>query len=587
MDRLKKIFTKESDAQGDKFGYVALGIALIILATKVTAIIKLQALTAVYGFRSLERDIFIAANIIPEFIYTIIVIGGINAALIPVLNKTVLSESEERQKNVFSSIVNIYFITMVILAIIVYFSAEFVVSTLLGLKILNTANTLTQEQATLFVETLRILIISPIILSVSSVFSSILQVKRKFWITSLAPFFYNLGLIFAILLLPYFHNDIKVLGYGVIIASILHFIIQLPTAINLKVQYKLFFIDLKDKYIKQAIMQTLPRSIGLATEYFGNIFQTLIALTLTKGSLSAFNTATSIRDVPISVFGLSVAQSVFPQITEYAVKEEKDNLLKLATKAMGAILFWTLPVTAILIVLKTPITQILFGIIAKISFAETNLVALCIAFVSLSIVPMSLLFIVSRIFYSLNDSKTPTIISLITVSIEVLLSFAFVNLFSHFDESLSVDPIYIITNIDNYFQNQNSIAAIAGMGLATFIAMSLNLIFQVLFLKFKGIHLLQNNSYWLKKTFAFIMTTIIGFVSFNYLNNYFNNEKVVSIILFTVNIFLIMTAVYLLTLKILKDPDISVLDNPLRILTKVREKFANIVKKAPIPGVGS
>jgi putative peptidoglycan lipid II flippase len=589
MERIKKIFSnkKNDENVANHFEYVALGIAFILLLTKITAIVKLLALTSVYGFRSIERDIFIAANTLPEFIYTIIVIGGINAALIPVLNQTNLNESQERQKNVFSSLVNIYFVFMSIVGVIIFFLADSIVRTALDLRMINIQNSLTQDQTQLFIDILRILIFSPIILSVSSVFSSILQVKRKFWITAAAPFFYNIGIIIATLLLPYFKNDIKILGYGVIIASFLHLFIQLPAAFQSKIEYRLFFIDLKDKYIIQAIRQTIPRSLGLAIEYVGNIFQVLIGITLTGGSLSAHSTATSIRDMPISVFGLSVAQSVYPDMTELAIKNKIKELVDLSIKALSTILFWTIPITAIFIVLRTPITRILFGIIAEISLAETRLVSLCMLFVSLSIVPMALLFIVTRIYYSLGDVKTPTIISFFTIIIEVVLSFAFVNLFSHFDVGLTLDPIYIISNIYNYFQNENSPAAVAGLGLATFIAMSLNLLAQILLIKRKGVDLFITKRYFLNKLIAFLLMIAIGFFATKYLDSFFATDKVVGLVFFTLNILLIMLGVYLLILKLLKDQEIHILDNPIKVIKKVKERIVTILKKIPIPSVGS
>jgi putative peptidoglycan lipid II flippase len=582
LDDSKKAFGRASNS----IGFIALGMGFLIFLTKITSLFKLQLITSIYGIKSVPLDLFNAANIIPEFIFTIVVIGGINAALIPVFNQTKLNESEKTQKEVFSSIVNLFFIVLTIICTIVFIFAPQIVHLVSQFQLGNIENNLTAEDFSLFSEMLRILIISPIILCVSSIFSSILQVKKSFWITTLAPLFYNLGIIGSVIILTQFNNDIRILAYGVVFASLLHFIIQIPAIIRAKIQYNLLSLNTKDPYVQKAVRNTLPRIIGLASDYIGNIFQALVALSLQTGTLNSFRLATSLRDLPSSIFGLAIAQSAFPQMSEYGAKGDIESLQKLFSKLIRQILFWTIPITAVFIVLRTPIIQLVFGVFNKnIKFEDTNMVSYSLLFLSLGIIFYSILAVVNRAFYSLNDSKTPTIVSIGVIFIEISITYALANVFSHFDESLSVNPLFIFSNIDNYFINGKSPAAIGGLALASSIAIFLNLTILIFALRGKGINFFYEKSLIFKKLVSGAFSMVIGFLSFNFFLTVFETEKVVGVFFFTVTVTVVMSLSYYLAEKYLKDEDVASFDTFLGKLGRYAKRLRSAFGRSEIVGV--
>lgn len=591
MRRIAKIIKKSEgilSLEKKPFGFVALGMGVLIFLTKITALVKLQVLTAIFGIRSSVLDLFNAANAIPEFIFNIVVIGGINAALIPVFNQTLLNESNERLKKVFSTIVNIFMLVLFVISVLVYIFAPQIIFFTGNIRLANVKNDLSADDFQMFIDLLRILIFSPIILCISSIFSSFLQVKRSFWITALAPLFYNIGIIGASILLVFFDKNILILAYGVVFASLLHFGIQLPAIIKTNIHYSFLAFDIGDTYVKRALKNTLPRSIGLTSENIANVFQTFIALSLVQGSLNSFRIAASLRDLPSSIFGLAVAQTVFPQMSELAEKKDFIEFQKLFSLSIRIILFWTIPITAIFIVLRTPIVQLLFGLFNKeITFSDTSLVSYSLLFLSLGIIFYSILAVVNRAFYSLNDSYTPTITSITVIFVELTLTYVLVNLFSHFNESLTLNPFFVLSNLDNYFQNGNSQAAVGGIALASTIGVFLNLSILVWILKRKGADFFYESRYIFNKILSGCITILIGFFAFKYLNSFFDTTRVVGVFLSTLNISLIMCLIYYISEKFLKDEDVKLFDNFLSkmgsFLRKVKEAFS----KNQIIGVGT
>ncbi|BDQ05040.1 MAG: hypothetical protein KatS3mg084_0558 [Candidatus Dojkabacteria bacterium] len=564
---LKSTQTKLSKAQ-ESLGIVAIGMGIIILLTKLTSLLKSQLLVAVYGIRSRELDLFHAANVIPDFIFSVIVIGGINAALIPIFSKINLDEPYEIQTKILSSILNIFVICLLFISIAVYIFAPQAIHYVVNINLPNINNKLTPDEYHMLIDLLRILIFSPIILCLSAIFSSILQVKKLFWITAFAPLFYNIGIIITTLVIRIFHLDVKFLAYGVIFASVLHLLIQLPAIFQANIHYQVLSFAFNNSYVINAIRNTIPRSIGLASEYIAGIFQAFIALNITTGALNALRLATSLRDIPTSVFGLAIAQSIFPHISELAQSNRLDDLQKVFSRAIRILLLWTIPITVVVIVLRTPMTQLIFGLFSKSGdFQGTNMVSYTLLFLAISIISLSIVGIINRTFYALNDSVTPTLVSIFIIFFEISLTYALVNLFSNFDESLSVNPIFIISNINSYFSNGNSPAAIGGIALASSISTTINVSILIFLLRKKGINFFYEQSYISKKFLSGLISLILGLIVFKYTNDFIDTTRVVGVLLTSINSSMFILMTYYLSENFLKDDDVLLIDD---LITKTK-----------------
>lgn len=592
MSRLRRLLQRSTNVifkPQDSFGYAAMGMAILMLVTRLSGIVKLQVLAAIYGLRARELDLFVTANLVPEFIFTVVAIGGINAALIPVLTQTSSNETEARLKEVLSSIVNFFFLILVGVCIVVFIFAPQVTSLLLKINIAGSDVTLTPENIHTFVKLLRILIFSPIILCISSIFSSILQVKRRFFITQLAPLFYNFGLILvALVISPIFNYDVVILAWGVMLGSLLHFLIQVPSLIEAKVEYSPFILNIKDYYTLKALKQAGPRTIGLTSDYIGNIFQFFIALRLAPGAAASFRYALSIRDIPVGMFGVATSQALFPSLSEKAHK--KDNLESfqiLFSRGIRVILFWTLPVTTLLFVLRTPLIRLLFSLFTnKVTLRDASILSYTLLFLSISIVFYSILNLVNRAFYSLDDSRTPTYVSIFTIFIEIALTYALVNLFSNFT-NVSLNPFIIIQNYKSYFTNGGSISAVGGLATASTIAIFINLSILLFFLNRKGVKFFYQSEYILCKLASSLSMFVVGILSFKMLDKFFDLERTGGLIIFTFNVGVLMLITYYLCEKFLRDEDISYLDHPIQKVRSITKKLGDLVKRRKITGIST
>lgn len=577
IDKSKSILKKNT------LGYLAFASSIIMLFTKLSGIFKLQILTSIYGIKSIELSLFHGANTIPEFLFLIIAIGSFNAAIIPVLTEIKYKKNMDEFNKILSSLLNLFLIIMIVLCILIFFLAYPIATVIVKSQIAQIPSTLGQEELEKFAVLLRILMLSPIILAFSSVLSCSLQIKKRFLITQLSPLFYNLGIILtAIFILPMFDNNIYILSVGVIIGSILHLAIQIPFLKGVGIRYNLFSFDFSNYYVRKSVQLTIPRTIGLSVDYIGNIFQMFIGLRILGDSFNAFKIANSLREMPNSIFGSAISQAYFPKMNAMAKKQEMLKLQKLFSSAIRTILFWTVPITAILIVLRTPIVRLSFGIFdSDATFTDISLISYSLLFLSFGIISYSLLNIVNRMFFVLDDTKTTTFVSIFVIILEVTLMIGLANVFSYFN-NFSINPILFINDINNYFTSGNSINAIGGIALASSIAALANLLLLIFFLKKKKVQFLYDKKLVFVKFISGGVMLIVGFTSFKFLENYFDEESLVALLILTVNVLIIMLATYIGMEKLQNDKDLDILMKPARKIKNNIGKVNNIFSRGQI-----
>jgi putative peptidoglycan lipid II flippase len=367
------------------------------------------------NFPASSTDLYFAAFRVPDFVYNVLISGGVIVALLPLFSEYFLKDKKDGW-NFINNTLNIFFLFLVVLSGILFLFAAPL------MKIVTPGFDAAEMEKVVFFT--RILFLSPIFLGLSSIFSGVLQYFNRFLAYSLAPIFYNLGIIFGILFLsPKFGISGVVLG--VIFGAFLHLAIQIPSAISCGFRYRPIF-RLNGK-IKKIFLLMVPRTIGVAAQQLNIIIMTGIASKLSIGSISVFNYSDTLQFFPIGIVGVSFAVAVFPTLTRHWAEMQKEDFIKNFSSAFRQILFLIIPFSVLIFILRSQIVDIIYK---RGSFTE-NLAMLTSASLGLfcfGIFASTLIPLVFRAFFACKDTKTPTFVALISVVLNVFLSFYFVSL---------------------------------------------------------------------------------------------------------------------------------------------------------------
>lgn len=366
-----------------------------------------------------ELDIYYTAFRIPDFVNMVLIIGAISAAIIPVFSQYLIRSKEESFK-FLSNLTNVFlFFLIIITFILIIFSSQI-------LSIIAPGFGAEKKEMTLLLT--RIMFLSPILLGISNIFSSVLRVFQRFLITSLAPILYNLGIIFGIFFFVPLMG-LQGLAWGVVLGAALHFLIQLPTLFKLGFKLEKTF-SLKEPGFKEVLKLAVPRSIGLATVQINLIIITAFASTLAAGSIAVFNLAENLSRPLYTFIAVSLSTAAFPAMSLAFSKKDKDKFNRLFSLTFNKILFLTLPLGLLLFLFRNFAVKIILQS-GKFSLIDANLVAACFGLFGLGIFAEGLVLLLAKSFYAVHDTKTPTLLSIGDAIFTLILAWLFVRLLSY------------------------------------------------------------------------------------------------------------------------------------------------------------
>ncbi|PIR69120.1 hypothetical protein COU48_00295, partial [Candidatus Nomurabacteria bacterium CG10_big_fil_rev_8_21_14_0_10_03_31_7] len=414
MQKILKIFSKEYG----NINQAALLLGCFTFLSQILALFRDRFIAHFIGPSS-GLDAYYAAFRVPDLIFISIASLASITVLIPfILEKmkgdTVTNEARKLLNNVFT----VFFIVMIIISIIAFFIMPYLIFFITpGFSIAM------QEKVILFS---RIMLLSPILMGLSNLFGTITQLFRKFFIYSLSPIFYNIGIIVGIVFLyPIF--GIYGLVFGVVLGAFMHFLIQAFASFGCGFKPR-FSFNINFKEIKKIALMSLPRTLGLSFNNIALISIIAFASYLSSGSISIFNFSFNLQSVPLNIIGISYAVAAFPTLVKSfnnGVKNEFKNHLKSTARQ---IVFWSLPVIFLFIVLRAQIVRVILGS-GSFSWDNTRLVAASLAIFSVSVLAQGMVALLSRAYYATGDTKRPLTVNLFSSILIVILSYLFLQIF--------------------------------------------------------------------------------------------------------------------------------------------------------------
>lgn len=393
----------------------ALLLGLAGFLSKILGVLRDRMLAGTFG-AGRELDVYYAAFQMPDFMYTLFLLGAGSAAILPVFQKF-LMEDKNSARNLISGLSSFFLAGSALAALIAFVLAGYL------MKIV--APGFSEEKISDAVLLTRIMLLSPILLGLSGIFSSVSQSFRRFFPYAVAPILYNLGIISGIaFFVPRW--GLKGLAFGVILGAFLHFILHFYSVSQLQFRPGFKFREVFPG-VRRVLVLSLPRVMGLSLSQL--TFMALIALgsVLSEGSISSMNLAYNLFVMPVGVFGVSYAIALFPRLSEAFLKKDGEYFLKEFNLGITTILFWTIPLSLLLIILRAHIVRAALGT-GVFSWEDTRLTAALLGAFSFSLFIFSLLTLLIRGFYALGSTWSPLRINIAGFLVAVGSGYFFIKL---------------------------------------------------------------------------------------------------------------------------------------------------------------
>ncbi|NJN79067.1 MAG: murein biosynthesis integral membrane protein MurJ [Anaerolineales bacterium] len=398
-----------------------------ILLGQVAGLVRGILVARAFG-ASPELDSFFAANRVSETLFLLVAGGALGSAFIPTFTGLLARDEKESAWRLASSLANAVTLTLILLALLIAFFAPQVVRFALAPGLADDP-----QLFSLTIALLRIQLISAVLFGLGGLIVGILNAHQTFLIPALTPALYQLGIIFGVIfLVPSF--GIYGLAWGVVIGAVLYLAVQIPSLFKLIANNKSrftfqFSLNLTDTNVRQVIFLMVPRLLGVAVVQLNFWVNTWLASQMQSGSVTGLYYGFSLMLMAQAVIAQSVAIAAMPTFSAQHALGQQDAMRSSLASSLRGIILLALPASAGLIILRDPIISLLYQR-GEFDLNSVQIVSWALLWYATGLVGHSIMEVLTRAFYAQQDTKTPVIIGVIAMGLNVIFSIVFSRLFA-------------------------------------------------------------------------------------------------------------------------------------------------------------
>ena len=381
---------------------------IVTIVSKILGLFRDSVLASAYGTGKYAA-VYSTANSISTILFA--VIGtALATSLIPLYNKLASEDSTERAMGFLNSVVNLVVIVCLSIAGLgIIFAGPLVKVFAPGYQ---------GDVYTLCVQYTRILLPSIVFVGLANIFTSYLQIKKRYVI----PGF--IGMPYSIIIIVSIYLSLKtspmVLVIGTLIAISAKALFQLPFVYKEGYRYRPK-INLKDPVMKDMMILILPVVIGVGANQINSIVDKSLASLLGTEVVASFSYAIKLYEFVQALFITYILAVIYPRLSSMIVSDRMDSFLNSLKKTMNVIIVALVPIIVGCIVLSRQIVEVLFQRNAFTS-KDTTMTASILWIYVIGILAFALRDVLTRGFYSMEDSKTPMINSIISIVFNISLN---------------------------------------------------------------------------------------------------------------------------------------------------------------------
>lgn len=401
-------------AKKSRLSYAVLIVMASTLFSRIIGFIREMMLPNMLTM-GVETDAYNNAFILPDLMYSLLLGGAISAALIPVLSGYIDTDKEKEGWRVVSTFVNTVFLLMLMLcAAGVIFSGGI-------MKLLISGQ---DKETTRYLATRisRVLFPSIAFLMLSGILNGVLNSHRKFAAAALGPVIYNAGSVLSIYFLsPY---GVDRIAYGILGSAVLYFLTVLAFSYR-KMKFYIPKVSYRDRETRKLFALAFPSFLSASVIQLNIMVSMKFTNYFEEGKVTAFKLADRTWQMPYGIIAVSMGIALLPTLSGVYAKRDMKHFSDLIIKSIKYILTLILPCSAAFIILNARIINTLFRFSANLSGNDITVISRILLIFSAALITQSVIAILNRAFYSMQNTKIPLFTGLFSIAVNILISYFF------------------------------------------------------------------------------------------------------------------------------------------------------------------
>lgn len=383
-------------------------VTIVIIVSKMTGFLRDMILANYFGTLPVY-DAYVSAYglfYLPVLLFN----SCISATLIPLYVQEREQHSLEHSNHFASNALNLFALAALVVSALMYMLAGPLVNLIyVGFD---------AQRAALTVQLTRIMLLSLVFNVASIVLSSLLNAMEKYIAAQLTGFPLNLAIILAATCFSGKYG-ITAVAWGVFASSILQFLILIPFLRGWFTYSPV--IDFKDQRFHKLLVLAGPALLSMGVSELNHMIDHALASGLNSGDISAMNYAYRLITFLLGVLMVPLTTVMFSKMSHMASAGNKKGMLGILRRCVCVISLIALPIVAIAIVMSVDVIKFAY-MRGEFTMDSVKITASILTCYAIGVPAFGLRDFLSRMFHSLQDTKTPFRVACMTVLMNVVLN---------------------------------------------------------------------------------------------------------------------------------------------------------------------
>ena len=427
-------------------------VSIAVMASRLLGLVR-EKVIAYYFAAGVGGDAFYAAFRIPNLMRDLFGEGALSKAFVTTFMATELEDGEEAAWRLASRVFNASFLLLTLITVVGIFAAPAIVDLIFTGKGFQEVSLDPSEhfgfdsKRDLTVYLTRIMFPYLILVSLAAVTMGLLNSKGKFGLPASASSFFNVGSLIVGVYGYYVAPDLGLhrttgMAVGVLVGGALQFLIQVPSMRRVGFRYQPL-LSFRDERVQQVMRLIGPAILGVAALQV-NVLVNSIFASEGEGWLTWINRAFRLMHLPIGVFGVAISTVALPNLAKLVAAGDMEAYRRSFSYALRLMFLLTVPASIGLMVLAEPICRLIFEG-GQANPLDTQQTVGALFYYAFGLCGFSAVKIATDGFYTFNDTRTPAVVSLCTVGLNILLNYLFIYRFGFDHRSLALSTSCTIT----------------------------------------------------------------------------------------------------------------------------------------------
>lgn len=406
-------------------------IVLVGILAKITSFIA-EAVLAAYLGTTYQSDAYYMVNSVQMVIYPMLSVG-IWKVFLPIYKEKITCGQADEAATLTNKVITFFSIVSFVAVGLLILLARPVVSVV--------APGFTGETKELCIRLVRISAPMYFFIISAAIYASVLQANNRFLGSQIREVASHIPTIVAAVFF-YKHFGIEAMAVALVIGGAVRLIIELPF-VNWGYRFR---PDFKFKSKEFGLMlKRLPSAlISEGVTQLNTLIDKMMASTLPEGTISALNYGHKLMNVLSGLLSTAIATALYPQMIELIALKREEELGKLVVKIIDIFCLLMAPVTLACVLFRTELVAAVFQR-GAFTAESTAVTAGIFGLYSIGIFFIACNTVISNLFYGYGNTKTPMLISIANLVINVALNFGLIWLWGVNGLALATSLSAIIT----------------------------------------------------------------------------------------------------------------------------------------------